>query len=115
MNQLLDNAIKERADFIEKHLAFESILEKYKGKTGELALPRSVLKEHKVGLPSPCKVLRIVTRGKAKQMLIPATPTMRIVLRHDLNDGLTIKEFKKLEGIRALDEMSSDVPLEKSD
>ncbi len=59
-------------------------------------VPSSVLREQRIELPSPDKVLRALRAG-AEPLLIPADATMALVLRHDMRRAPhTIYELKCL-------------------
>ena len=58
-------------------------------------MPRSVLREMLLRLPSPDKVLRAVQRCGA-EVLIPADAAMALVLRHDLQVAPPLHELQAL-------------------
>ena len=59
-------------------------------------VPFSVLREQRLQLPSPDKVLRVL-RADSDPLLIPADTIMAMVLRHDLRRApRTIDELKCL-------------------
>ena len=65
--------------------------------TAAAEVPSSVLRELRLELPSPEKVLRALRAGGGDPLLIPANAAMALVLRHDLQRApRTIDELKCL-------------------
>ena len=72
---------------------FEAITELFKTQD---EVPKTLLEEKRLTLPSPCKVLRQVKRDDNEVVLVPADAYMAFVLRHDLKKPPPIEELKKM-------------------
>jgi hypothetical protein len=97
------NAIESRFDLLAAHPGLEPLLDDFK--TRPLASLKR-LEELGHELPSPCKVLRKVYRG-GKWVLVPSTPAMAFVLRHDLEEVPPPEQLHELIKLPPLPDVES--------